>query len=107
MIGGWRLQDFAPGVGLQREAQLPACDDHDWLPVAVPGDVHQALIAAGRIPHPFYDRNEAECGWVQRREWWYRTTVEGPSAPAFDERIRLIFHGLDTLATVWLNGEEV
>ena len=36
-------------------------DDSGWLPVDVPGDVHRALIAAGEIEDPFYDRNEDKC----------------------------------------------
>jgi len=47
-----------------------------------------------------------DCAWIEGREWWYRTqfTVDhGP--PQLDERLLLIFHGLDTFATIWLNGE--
>ena len=50
-------------------------DDDDWIPVDVPGDVHRALIAAGRIAHPFYDRNEDDCAWMEEREWWYRLAL--------------------------------
>jgi beta-mannosidase len=89
--------DFAPGEGAADAAG-------EWIPVDVPGDVHTALVAAGRIEHPFYDRNEDDCAWMEEREWWYRARFDGPE-PA--ERLRLVFHGLDTYATVFLNGVEL
>ena len=91
--------DFAPGEGSADAAG-------DWVPVDVPGDVHTALVEAGRIEHPFYDRNENDCTWMEEREWWYRASFDDPG-PAPGERLRLVFHGLDTYATVFLNGEEL
>jgi beta-mannosidase len=65
-------------------------------------------MAAGRIEDPFYDRNEERCAWVEEREWWYRLSFDGPlEPPQPDERLLLVFHGLDTFATVWLNGAEL
>ncbi|WP_075834000.1 beta-mannosidase [Deinococcus marmoris] len=102
----WLLHDFAPGEGERQQAHTPALDTESWLPVAVPGDVHRTLVAAGRLPEPFYDRNEPEADWIQEREWWYRTILTGPhDALAPDERLRLVFDGVDTYATYYLNGE--
>src|SRR5207244_962373 len=56
---GWKIREFMPGGGQAAGAQLSSHPDADWLGIAVPGDVHRALIEAGRIPDPFYDRNEA------------------------------------------------
>ncbi|HEY8286849.1 MAG TPA: hypothetical protein VIJ28_20860, partial [Chloroflexota bacterium] len=67
MFDQGKLQDFAPGEGMKAGASSETFDDAAWIPVAVPGDVHTALIAAGRIPDPFYDRNEVECAWVEDR----------------------------------------
>jgi beta-mannosidase len=108
MFEQWKLHDYAPGEGRASGAFKEDLDDAGWLDVYVPGDVHTALISAGRIKDPFYDRNENECAWIEDREWWYRTTFRGPEEPLQpDERLRLVFHGLDTFATVWLNGEEL
>ena len=43
---------------------------------------------------------------MEEREWWYRASFDDPG-PAPGERLRLVFHGLDTYATVFLNGEEI
>lgn len=104
----WKLNDFTPGDGLAAGAHQASYDDSAWMPVEVPGGVHPALMAAGRIEDPFYDRNEDECAWIEDKEWWYRLTFDGPAAPlAAGERWRLVFHGLDTFATIWLNGEKL
>jgi beta-mannosidase len=101
-----RLGDFAPGAGVSAGAHGEWFADADWLSVAVPGDVHRTLLAAGRIADPYYDRNEAACAWIEEREWWYRLRFDGPAeAAADDERLLLVFHGVDTFATFWLNGE--
>ncbi|HEX5848765.1 MAG TPA: glycoside hydrolase family 2 protein [Rubrobacter sp.] len=108
MFEQWKLQDYAPGEGSASGAFEEGLDDTGWVDVHVPGDVHSALTSAGHIEDPFYDRNENECAWIENREWWYRTTFQGPEEPLqCDERLRLVFHGLDTFATVWMNGEEL
>jgi RNA polymerase sigma-70 factor (ECF subfamily) len=58
MFAMWKLMDFAPREVREKEVFQPGYDDTDWYDVPVPGDVHRALLAAGRIPDPFYDRNE-------------------------------------------------
>ena len=108
MFDQWKLRDYAPGEGFAAGAFKDRLDVTHWLDVLVPGDVHSALLAAGRIGDPFFDRNEEKCAWIEDREWWYRLDFEGPAQPLGpDERLRLVFHGLDTFATVWLNGEEI
>ncbi len=95
---GWKLRDFGPGHGL---SELGSTDEQ-WLPIPVPGDVHRTLTAAGRIADPFYADNEKACAWMEQREWWYRLQLDAPAG-----RYRLIFHGLDTFATVYLDGVEL
>jgi beta-mannosidase len=106
MLDRGKLWHFASGEGIAAGA---AGDDHDeseWLKTLLPGGVHRALIAAKQIPDPFYDQNETACAWVEEREWWYRIRFESPPEPVqTGERLRLIFNGLDTFASIWLNGE--
>jgi beta-mannosidase len=45
---------------------------------------------------------------MEEREWWYRLTFDAPAGvPASDERWLLVFEGLDTFATAYLNGEQI
>jgi beta-mannosidase len=65
-----RLKDFDPGEGGLVGAFQERFDEEGWIPIPVPGDVHRALLDAGRIEDPFYDRNEEKCAWIEDREWW-------------------------------------
>src|SRR5437879_9108355 len=43
---------------------------------------------------------------MEEREWWYRISFESEEKPLRqDERFLLVFQGLDTFVTIWLNGE--
>jgi beta-mannosidase len=74
------------------------------LPAAVPGCVHTDLLAAGLIDDPYLDENENRQAWIGRTDWEYRTTF---AAEAPTGNVDLVCAGLDTVASVRLNGEEV
>ncbi len=105
-LSAWRVSDFDVGGGKAARAFEGATDGPEWIDATAPGDLYLALHAAGRIPHPFEAMNEAACAWVREREWWWRGSFDMPDL-ALGERLKLTFLGLDTLATVWLNGEEI
>ena len=78
--------------------------DVSGLPATVPGCVHTALLAAGRIDDPYLDENETKLSWIGRTEWEYQTSfAAGPESPRTD----LVCAGLDTVAAIELNGEQV
>src|ERR1035437_437848 len=93
------------GQSLNGTWQLRAYATEEWLPGAVPGDVHTDLMAAGPIADPFIGDEELRVKWVAERDWEYRRdfVVEAVLAP--EERVALVFDGLDTLAEIRLNGE--
>lgn len=85
--------------------------DSKFLPVSqFPTNVHLDLIAHGLISDPFVGKKELDCQWVGEAVWVYQTTFESPQLSA-DERSGvkavLAFDGLDTFATVLLNGKEI
>ena len=106
LLRRWGLKDFGENEGSAARAFEAADSDEGWIGVEAPGDVYLALFAAGRIPDPFGDREEKACAWVKDREWWWRSDFETPQA-GDDQRLILEFLGLDTFATIWLNGEIV
>lgn len=95
----WEIRDFDPGAGSGEQGA-------GWMPIRAPGDVYLALIAAGRLAHPYVARNEAAAAWVRDREWWQRTTFVAPEVLE-GETVELVFDGLDTFATVYLDGDEI
>ncbi len=80
---------------------------HEWFPATVPGTVHQDLQAAGRIPDPFLELNENLVQWVGESDWLYKCTFDLPADFNDADEIVLCCDGLDTFATVWLNGTQV
>ena len=70
----------------------------------VPGCVHTDLLAAGLIDDPHDGVNEATLAWIGRTRWSYRTSFDAAAVPTNDERVDLVCDGLDTVATILLNG---
>lgn len=78
-----------------------------WLEAEVPGCVHTDLLRHGLIPDPHFRLNEKYVQWVGEKDWSYRTRFTADAALLDRERIELVFEGLDTYATVRLNGKQV
>ncbi len=49
MFESWKLTDFAPREGVALGAYADQHAAVGWIDAPVPGDLHQALVAAGRI----------------------------------------------------------
>ncbi|MGW8482954.1 glycoside hydrolase family 2 protein [Microbacterium sp. NPDC055903] len=77
----------------------------DGVEATVPGVVHTDLLAAELIPDPYLDDNEAALAWIGRADWSYRMSFE--HAADGHDRHDLVADGLDTVATVVLNGVEI
>ena len=75
-----------------------------WLPASVPGGVHTDLLALGRIPDPFVADNERQVQWVAEADWVYRRQFLCSPELLDEEKVFLVCEGLDTLATIALNG---
>ena len=99
----WDFKVRQPGADLAGE--FAASDG--WQAATVPGCVHQDLLAAGAIPDPFYGLNEREVQWVGERDWLYRCSFDLPADFSATGEASLCFDGLDTFATVWLNGQQI
>jgi len=52
LSGPWLMKDYALGVGVQKQLQVPGRLPMNCLPVQVPGTVRGALLDAGQIPDP-------------------------------------------------------
>ncbi|WP_165990066.1 glycoside hydrolase family 2 protein [Streptomyces sp. YIM 98790] len=76
------------------------------VPATVPGGAHLDLLAAGLVPDPYQDRNEAALAWTHRTEWRYTLDFRA-APPAPGERVDLVFDGLDTVTTVELDGRVI
>lgn len=74
----------------------------------VPGVVHTDLLEAGLIPDPYLDTHEADVAWLAESATRYSRTFDATDLlAAGHERVDLVAQGLDTVATVTLNGTVV
>ena len=96
---GWTLRRVSP------------CDDAPDtvpldrpIPATVPGCVHTDLLAAGLIPDPYIAFHEQDVQWIGRCDWRYECGFDVDDDVLSRERVELCFDGLDTLATLTLNG---
>lgn len=85
---------------------VPDAVAHRTIPAAVPGCAHTDLMSAGLMPDPYLDMVEDEVVWAHRANWTYERPIDIARA-APDERVDLVFEGLDTVATVRLGDTEL
>jgi beta-mannosidase len=104
---GWTVQQLPDDGMAESQATTPPSLIGEWFAATVPGDVHLDLLKAGKIPDPFYRDNESKLQWIEKAGWEYRTTVEATSATLAREHVELVFDGLDTACTIFLNGEKI
>lgn len=74
---------------------------------AVPGSVYHDLLTAGQIPDPFYRDNENEALKIMDHDFIYSRDFEVSPELLSCDRVLLRCEGLDTLATVTVNGTQV
>lgn len=75
-----------------------------WLPATVPGTVHQDLLRHRLLPNPFFGLNEEKIQWVENEDWEYKTTFTVTEEQLARDAALMTFEGLDTYASVYLNG---
>ncbi|MRG59909.1 glycoside hydrolase family 2 protein [Agromyces sp. CFH 90414] len=102
---GWRLRAAAGPVPAALADALSGDATGAAVPATVPGCVHTDLLAADLIPDPYLDDHESLLAWIGQVDWTYETTFDW--RPDGHERHDLVFDGLDTVATVRLNGRVV
>ncbi|XP_040055858.2 beta-mannosidase [Gasterosteus aculeatus] len=91
-------------VNLNGKWSLSNSDGSVFLGAEVPGCVHSALHQAGFIKDPYYRFNDVSCRWIAFDNWTYTTTFTASAQLRANERVLLVFDGVDTVASIWLNG---
>jgi len=105
----WKIKDFNIGEEKDLVVASPDYIDHFWMSAKVPGDVHSTLIEKEMIENPFFGHNDLKSKWVEEKVWWYRTefAYDKKQLDSKNEKLELTFDGLDTYATIYLNGLEI
>ncbi|XHH09831.1 MAG: glycoside hydrolase family 2 protein [Candidatus Bathyarchaeia archaeon] len=105
--GFWRFKGFKECNGEEQKAYATNAKVDDWLLAEAPLTAHTNLLANQLIPDPFRGLNEREVQWVNQSEWWYRKEIDLTRDIVNREVVELVFGGLDTFATVWVNDAHV
>ncbi|MAV51361.1 MAG: hypothetical protein CL829_01210 [Crocinitomicaceae bacterium] len=99
LYSGWTLHPAAP--------QQEESNGRDAILAEVPGRVLSDLVRAQRVPPPYEGTHERDVQWVEDSTWWYQTFFDLPSEWSAVGHGHLTMDGLDTYATVSVNGQEV
>jgi len=86
---------------------LPANLKDQAIPAVVPGCVHTDLLAAELIPDPYLAENEKLVQWIGEVTWCYAGNFEVSASDLAASQVELACDGLDTVATVELNGHTI
>lgn len=101
LSGSWHLY-FGP------QGEVKSIDEakekFQCIPAVVPGDVYLDLLKAGLIEDPFFGRNYLDLRKYEFYQWWYEREFNIPKE-LLGKKFRLIFYGIDTIGTIWLNGK--
>lgn len=97
---------------LARPDQCPSDEQlqsiREWTPASFsPSVVQLELLQNGLIPDPNVGENEYAVQWPGLVDWEYRCSFPSPLWVGAFRNIQLAFEGLDTFATVNVNGKEI
>lgn len=114
VVGSSLLPSLARGaiknlrsVSLNGAWQVTKGGAEEWIPAQVPGCIHTDLLAAGKIADPFYRDNEKSVQWIGETDWLYRRAFDVDAETFAHQKIILRCEGLDTLATIRVNDQEL
>ncbi len=101
----WQLKamdPYVPLMGNSMETGQELRGITPWVDYTVPGSVALAMYRAGWIEYPYYEKNSLRCEWLENKWWVCQAAFARPAIRG--KRYRLVFHGVDYEAAVYLNG---
>lgn len=102
LTGKWQFKQWPHSIRQPRDL-----DASDWLDACVPNSIFENLIAAGKIDRKELDINPQCFSYVSEKRWTFKRVFDVPSKLLDCHRIDLVFDGLDTISSVWLNDNVI
>lgn len=90
------------GIEITKSTAIPTALKGKKYEAVVPGNIHDDLLRLGIIDDPHLGLNEFRTQWIGRSRWKYACNFQVTEIQEFNN---LVFHGIDTVAAVYLNGE--
>ena len=124
MASDGRMEDLAGKVGIVTGAadglvsqhvrlelngpwRMRSTEDNSWVDAHVPGTVYSDLLAAGLVPDAYYRAEESAIQAIFDKDYEYTRTFTVDQQLLDRDEVTLCCEGLDTLATVTVNGTVV
>ena len=105
--GRWKLFCFPQGTYKVTEPRQLLSTGLSAIDATVPGEGPLELSRIGKLPADlYYGENIRTLIPYELYEWWYQREFPTPKDTA-GRRAELCFHGVDCLATYWLNGAKI
>jgi beta-mannosidase len=104
--GEWSLSYFLEKEPAIDSPEALAQANVDCIPAHVPGNVELDLMREGKLPDLFLGENIYKLQPYEHYQWWYTTRFTTPVQNK-DKDCMLVFHGLDCIASIWLNGSKI
>lgn len=93
--GEWTLAFENPLTGKQHK-----------IKATVPGNIAVDLVREKIINDPYFGKNSIDSYRWERTDFTYSTSFITPEL-GINERLELFFEGIDTAATIWLDGRKI
>ena len=102
----WTIHEDADGTGESLELHSADMRAPGWLPATVPGNIQADLEAAKQLKPLWYGAGDPRLAGVAQKDWWYRRDFVLPDHLT-NQRLQLVFDGVDYACEVWLNGRRL
>ncbi len=100
LTGQWQFKQYPPNARRMRDL-----DEADWLETNVPSSIFTSLIDSGQIDANDLAANPENFTHISEQPWIYQKIFDAPDNLLTCDRIDLVFEGLDTIASIWLNDK--
>ena len=100
LSGQWEFKQYPLSARRMRDL-----DTDNWLQTNVPSSVYTSLIQAGQIEKNDIDANPEIFQSISDLPWVFRKSFDVPGELLESDRQDMVFDGLDTIASIWLNNK--
>ena len=100
LTGKWEFMEYP--LSARKMSDLEA---GDWFESEVPSSIFSSLVAAGQIKQSEIESNPEKFSYISDRPWIYKKTFDVDSDMVGCDRVDLVFDGLDTISSIWVNDK--
>ncbi|SHH60381.1 beta-mannosidase [Clostridium grantii] len=80
---------------------------NEWTKASVPGSVYNDLLNSNKMEDPYWRENEYKALDTSYKNFEYETSFDVNKEILTEDRINLIFEGIDTISEIHLNGIKI